>query len=189
LALRLNIIIASTRPGRNGPKLATWFHDFAAAHGRLEPVIADLADFALPVFDEPKHPRLKQYEHDHTKAWSRSVEAADAFVFVTPEYNYFAPPALVNALTYLSSEWAYKPAGILSYGGISGGLRGAQSEKLLFTTLKMMPIPEAVPVPMYTQYIGEDGVFRPSEPIAAGATLMLDELARWAEALKPMRAA
>ena len=114
--------------------------------------------------------------------------SADAYVFVTPEYNHTAPASLVNALTYVLQEWAYKPAGLVSYGGISGGLRAAQSEKPLLTALKMMPIPEGVPIPLVSQYIGENGVFEPSEPIATGAGVMLDELHRWAEALKPMRA-
>ncbi len=187
MALRLNIIICSTRPGRVGPSVAEWFLEAARAHGKFEPVLVDLADIGLPVYDEPKHPRLGQYEHAHTKRWSESVASGDAFVFVTPEYDYFTPPALANAVVYLSREWAYKPAGLLSYGGISGGLRGAQTTKLLLTTLKIMPIPEGVPVPLVGQHIGEDQVFRPSEPIASGATLMLDELHRWAEALKPMR--
>lgn len=188
MALRLNVIIGSTRPGRIGPKVAEWFQGFAVEHGRFDPKLVDLAKFELPVYDEPKHPRLQQYEHAHTKRWAESVASADAFVFVTPEYNYFAPPALVNAISYLSKEWAYKPAGLLSYGGVSGGLRAAQAEKLLLTSLKVMPIPEGVPVQMVSQYVGEDGVFRPSEQIASGAKAMLDELHRWAEALKPMRA-
>jgi NAD(P)H-dependent FMN reductase len=187
LALTLNIIIGSTRPGRIGPKVADWFHGFARENSKFDAVLVDLADFELPVYDEPKHPRLQQYEHAHTKRWAESVESADAFVFVTPEYNYFAPPALVNATSYLSKEWAYKPAGLVSYGGVSGGLRAAQSEKLLLTTLKVMPIPEGVPIQMVNQYVDEDGVFRPSEQIAAGAKTMLDELYRWAAALKPMR--
>ena len=187
MTLKLHTIICSTRPGRSGPKVAEWFQSIAAEHGKFESVLVDLADFELPVFDEPKHPRLQQYEHQHTKRWSESVASADAFVFVSPEYNYFAPPSLVNAITYLSKEWHYKPAGVVSYGGISGGLRGAQSERLLFTTVKMMPIPEGVPIPLFSQHIGDDGVFRPTGPVVEGAKLMLGELHRWAEALKPMR--
>ena len=188
MTLKLNIIIGSTRPGRVGPKVAGWFHDLAGRHGKFEPVLVDLAEFDLPVYDEPRHPRLQQYEHEHTKRWSRSVDAADAFVFVTPEYNHFAPTALVNALTYLLKEWAYKPAGLVSYGGISGGLRAVQSEKQLLTALKVMPIPEGVPIPLVSQHIGEDGTFDPSETVRTGANVMLDELHRWAQALKPMRA-
>ena len=187
MALRLNIIIGSTRPGRIGPKVAEWFQGFAVEHGKFDAKLVDLVNFELPVYDEPKHPRLQQYEHTHTKRWAESVASADAFVFVTPEYNYFAPPALINAITYLSKEWAYKPAGLLSYGGVSGGLRAAQSEKLLLTSQRIMPIPEGVAVQMVNQYVGEDGVFRPSDLIASGAKTMLDELHRWAEALKPMR--
>ena len=187
MALKLNVIIASTRPGRVGPKVGKWFHGFAQEHAKFDAVLVDLADFELPVYDEPRHPRLQQYEHAHTKRWSESVASADAFVFVTPEYNYFAPPALINALTYLSKEWAYKPAGLVSYGGVSGGLRAAQSEKLLLTSLRIMPIPEAVQVQMVNQHIGDDGVFSPSDQMVSSAKTMLDELHRWAEAVKPMR--
>ncbi|MBZ9935158.1 NAD(P)H-dependent oxidoreductase [Mesorhizobium sp. BR1-1-16] len=187
MALKLNIIIVSTRPGRIGPHIARWFHDYAKENSAFDAELVDIADFNLPVFDEPRHPRLKQYEHAHTKAWSASVEAADAFVFVTPEYNYFAPPSFVNAVTYLSSEWAFKPAGLVSYGGISGGLRAAQSEKSLLTTVNVMPIPEGVAVPMAPKLI-TDGVFEPNELILAGAKPMLDQLHRWATALKTMRA-
>ena len=186
--MKLNVITVSTRPGRVGPTVADWFLGHAGEHGKFEIVPVDLADFELPVFDEPKHPRLHDYQHEHTKRWSASVASADAFVFVTPEYNYFAPVSFVNAFTYLNSEWAYKPAGIVSYGGISGGLRAVQSERLLLTSLRVMPIPESVPIPLVTSLV-KDGVFEPTQPMVDGATLMLDELAKWSKALKPMRAA
>ena len=187
--LKLQTIICSTRPGRIGPKVANWFHAVAGEHGKFETELVDLADFDLPLLDEPKHPVMQQYEHEHTKKWAASVASADAYAFVTPEYDYFAPAALVNAVQFLAREWHYKPVGIVSYGGISGGLRAAQSEKMLFTTIKMMPVPEGVPVPMAAQHIGDDGVFRPAEVVINGARLMLDELHKWAGALKPLRTA
>ncbi|RJG46761.1 NAD(P)H-dependent oxidoreductase [Mesorhizobium sp. DCY119] len=183
---KLNIIIGSTRPGRVGPVFAKWFADFARKHGKFEPVIVDLAELNLPIFDEPKHPRLGQYENAHTKKWSEAIDAGDAFVFVTPEYNYFAPASLINAITYLSAEWRYKPAGFLSYAGVSGGLRAVESLKPLLTTQKMVPIPEGVPVPNYPQFL-KDGAFEPNDLITTGATTMLDELDRWAGALKALR--
>ena len=84
--------------------------------------------------DEPKHPRLREYEHQHTKDWSARVEAADAFVFVHPEYNYGITAPLKNALDYLSQEWNYKPLGLVSYGGVSAGTRAAQMIKQVATT-------------------------------------------------------
>lgn len=186
MSLTLNVITASTRPGRIGPTIASWIAGAAAEHGRFDVVNADLAEFALPILDEAAHPRLRHYEHDHTKAWSASVDAADAFVFVTPEYNHFPPASLVNALQIVAGEWGYKPAGIVSYGGVSGGLRGAQELRMLLDAVNVHAIPQSVPIPAFPQFI-EDGTFAPTEPMAAGATLMLDELHRWAEALAPMR--
>ncbi|XYD11924.1 NAD(P)H-dependent oxidoreductase (plasmid) [Methylobacterium sp. NMS12] len=187
MILKLHVIIGSTRPGRVGPTVARWFDAFAHAHGGFEPELIDLAAFALPLLDEPRHPRLQQYEHAHTKRWAASVAAADAYAFVTPEYNYGTSPALLNALDYLVVEWGYKPAGIVSYGGVSGGLRGAQHLKQTLATLKMVTPPEGVGIPNFAQHI-QDGTFISNELIDASARTMLDELGRWAAALKPMRA-
>ena len=73
MAPRLHVIVASTRPGRLGISVARWFDGFARRHGGFETVLVDLADFGLPVFDEPKHPLARQYQHEHTKRWSESV--------------------------------------------------------------------------------------------------------------------
>lgn len=187
MALILHTIICSTRPGRVGPSVARWFDEFAQRHGRFEEHLIDLADFGLPLLDEPHHPRLRKYEKEHTRRWSASVASADAYVFVTPEYNYCPPPPFGNALNYLYEEWNYKPCGFVSYGGVSGGIRAVQLEKQLVTTLKMMPMVEGVMVPMVTQLLDADKRFTPTEPIVQSAQTMLDELHKWALALQPMR--
>lgn len=184
--LKLHVILGSTRPGRAGLPIGKWAFDQIALHGGFEGTLVDLAAVNLPMLDEPKHPRFAEYEHQHTRDWSATVQAADAFVIVTPEYNYSAPPALVNALDYLHQEWSYKPVGFVSYGGASGGLRSVQAAKLIVTALKMMPIPEGVALPFFSQHLA-DGVFSPPEVQAKAARAMLDELAKWATALKPLR--
>lgn len=186
---KLHIIVSSTRPGRVGPAVGQWFHEFTRRHGGFDAELVDLADFALPLYDESAHPRLQQYEHEHTRRWSASVAAADAYVFVMPEYNYSPPPALVNALAYVYREWNYKPAGFVGYGGVSGGLRAVQAARLHVTTLKMMPMVECVAIPMVASLIGDDGAFHSNELIDAAARGLLDELRRWTVALKPMRGA
>jgi NAD(P)H-dependent FMN reductase len=70
---------------------------------------------------------------------------------------------------------------------MSGGVRAVQTEKLILTTLKMVPIVEAVTIPMVTKQLNEDGQFGPNDTQISSATAMLDELFRWAEALKPLR--
>lgn len=184
---RLHVVVCSTRPGRIGPSVARWFHELIASHGEFDAKLVDLADFNLPVYDEPIHPAKQNYQNAHTKAWSESVAAADAYIFVMPEYNYFPPPSLVNALDYVYREWNYKPCGFVSYGGASGGLRAVQAAKLHITTLKMMPMVEGVMVPMVASLIDEAGVFQSNHLIDTSAVTLLDELLRWTLGLKAMR--
>lgn len=184
---RLHIIVSSTRPGRVGPTIAAWFQQLATEHGGFDAHLVDLADFELPVYDEPNHPVMQKYEHEHTRRWAASVAAADAFVFVTPEYNFTAPPALYNALQYVYKEWNYKPASFVSYAYASGGLRAVQDVKTLLTSLKMVPLVEQVMVPMFPQHLGEDGKFIGNEQHAGSARATLDELLRWTKALAPLR--
>lgn len=187
MALRLKIIIGSTRPGRVGPTVAKWAEKFASEQGKFDVELLDLADFKLPLFDEPIHPAAQQYQHAHTKRWAEAINSADAFLFVTPEYDYFPPAGLVNAIQFLLKEWFYKPAGILSYGGISGGLRSAQVLRQLLGNVNVHAHPQVVPVPMVQQFIGEDGVFSANGPMVEGMTALLEELNTWGTALKPIR--
>lgn len=189
MALKLNVIIGSTRPGRGGPAVAKWVHEVCEAYPEFDVELVDLAEFNLPLLDEPNHPRLRKYEHEHTRKWSAVIEPADAFVFVCPEYDYFPNAALVNALQVLALEWQYKPAAVVSYGGVSGGLRAAQELRLLLGSLAMMAIPQTVPIPFFQKQIGDDKVFTPTEAVSDGLKLTLGELVKWATALKPMRSA
>lgn len=184
---QLKIIIASTRPERKGIAVANWFIEIAKKDANFETEVLDLAEINLPFIDEPHHPRLQQYTKEHTKQWSRTIDAADAFIFVIPEYNYSMPPTLLNAIDFLFKEWNYKPAGLVSYGGISGGLRSAQMCKLAMTTVKLVPMFEGVSMPFFAKQIDENGIFHGNEPETKSAGIMLHELLKWTEALKPMR--
>ncbi|WP_346908365.1 NAD(P)H-dependent oxidoreductase [uncultured Roseibium sp.] len=186
MPLRLQVILATTRPGRKGPEFGRWFAKYASNNSNFEIDVVDISEFNLPVFDEPQHPVMQNYEHDHTKRWSETIAKGDAYVFVMPEYDHTAPASLINALTYLSKEWAYKPAGFVSYGGVSGGLRGVQSLKPMLNALKMVPVPEAVTIPNYGEFLDDNG-FNANELHEKGAADMLAELAKWAGALKSIR--
>jgi NAD(P)H-dependent FMN reductase len=185
----LQIISASTRPGRKGIAVARWVQQLAREHGGFDVELVDLAEVDLPVFDEPNHPRLQQYVHQHTKDWSATVARADAYVFVTPEYNHSYPAGLKNALDYLSAEWADKAAGLVSYAGVSAGLRAATAIKPVLAALRMLPVVEAVSVPFFAQFLTEDEEFVPNTELEAGGKAMLDELLRVTGALRPLRQA
>lgn len=185
----LGIVIASTRPGRVGLPVGRWFHRHAADHGRFHVHWLDLAEINLPFLDEPNHPRLRQYLNEHTRRWSDLVDSMDAFVIVMPEYNHVINAPLKNALDYLYQEWQYKPVGFVSYGGVSAGTRAVVSARVVVTNLKMVPMVETVSIPFIQQFIDEAGDFRPNEITVKAAITMLDELARWEEALRPLREA
>ena len=184
---QLKVIIASTRQGRKGPLIAHWFLDILKQHSDFKIEVLDLKEVNLPFLDEPEHPRLQNYKHEHTKKWSKIIDSADAFIFITPEYNFGYPATLKNALDFLFKEWQEKPVGFVSYGGVSGGTRAVQSIKHTVTTLGMVPVMQAVNIPFFTQFINKDGVFEGNDNLGKSAGSMLKQLLRWTKALKEMR--
>lgn len=181
----LQIIVASTRPGRVGRAVGEWIQAVAAADGRFDAELVDLADVALPFLDEPHHPRLGRYEHDHTRAWSATVDRADAFVMVSPEYNHGYNAVLKNAIDFLHAEWRDKPVGFVSYGGVSAGTRAVGQLKQVVAAVKMVPLFEGVFIPFVAQFVDDDGRIAPNEQMEAGAAAMLDELDRMVRVLRP----
>lgn len=185
--LVLHVVACSTRPGRVGDAVAKWFATEAAQTGHFQVELVDLKSFNLPVFNEPKHPRLGEYLHEHTRIWSEKVRQADAFVFVTPEYNHLPPASLVNAMTYLSKEWNYKAAGFLSYGGLSGGIRAVQAAKPLLSALRITSVLESISIQNVTALLSENGTFLAPPPLIATVDPFIRELSRVAESLLILR--
>ena len=178
----LEVVIASTRPGRVGEAIGQWFLERARADGRYRVGVSDLAELALPFMDEPNPPRLRQYVHEHTRRWSATVERADGFVFVVPEYNHGFCASIKNALDYLHEEWAFKPVGFVSYGGVSAGMRGVQMLKPVLTALRMIPLNDQVAVANFAQYLREDA-FQPAEIAELASTALLDDMRRTLDTL------
>jgi NAD(P)H-dependent FMN reductase len=185
--VRILAIICSTRPNRVGPAIASWFESAASAAG-LRVQLTDLREFALPMYDEPRHPREGAYAHAHTRRWAEEVGRADAFVFISPEYNHAPAPTFVNALSFLSAEWKYKPAAFVSYGGLSGGLRAVQLAKPMLVALRMVPIVDAVSIHNVAGHIDAIGEFQPTQFQTDAVSPMLQELSKVARALRPLRA-
>ncbi|HWD05074.1 MAG TPA: NAD(P)H-dependent oxidoreductase [Amycolatopsis sp.] len=184
---KLEIILASTRPGRVGLPVAKWLEAAANEHGGFDVELVDLAEINLPFMNEPKHPRLGQYEHQHTKDWSAKVGEADAFVFVTPEYNHSFNAELKNAIDYLNNEWNYKAVGLVSYGGVAAGTRAVQQLKPVLMALRMTPVPDAVSIPFVQEFLNEQGEFVPNDIVSISAKAMFDELVRVTATLIPLR--
>ena len=180
------IVVGSVRPVRVGRAVAEWVRATAEVAGGWDIDFVDLRDLALPFMDEPNHPVLRKYTKQHTLDWSSRVDAADAFIFVSPEYNHSFSPALKNALDFLIEEWWRKPYGVVSYGGISGGTRGISALEPVLVQLGMLRASAEVELPFVATQV-DDGVFTANERQQAILDKQLVELAGMAEALKPLR--
>ena len=187
--LRLQIIVGSVRQGRGGLSVVEWFEEIARRDAWFEVERVDLAELKLPLMDEPNHPRLQRYTHDHTKRFSEIIARGDAYVFVTTEYNYSLPGALKNALDYLSVEWAGKPMCAVAYGGISGAARAVEDLRRVAVALKMIPLVQGVVCPLYAGQRDAEGRFHGNEVQTAAAHETLDTLADFGALLKTRRLA
>jgi NAD(P)H-dependent FMN reductase len=184
---KIKIISSTVRPSRKGPIIAKWITEEVKKHGAFDVELLDLGELDLPLLNEPNHPRLKQYEHDHTKQWSAKIDEADAFIFVTAEYDYSYPASLKNALEYLVHEWAFKPAGIVSYSiGPYAGVRATANLRADLMWLKIVPLNEAVHIPTIDKFI-TDGHFKPNEAMVAAKDIMLGQLIRWIKGMTLIR--
>ena len=101
--------------------------------------------------------------------------------------DYALGAALKNALDYLHSEWNYKPAGVVSYGGVSAGTRSAMALQGVAYALKLWMTPVAVNIPFVHSFLA-DGEIKPNEMMTSAAAAMLDELSKVATVLQPLRA-
>jgi NAD(P)H-dependent FMN reductase len=184
---KLLIVIASTRPGRVGLPVGNWFAEAARAHGGFDVEVTDLAELQLPLLDEPHHPRLRNYLNDHTQQWSATVDAADAFVFVTSEYNYGYPASLKNAIDYLHNEWRYKALGFVSYGGIAAGTRAVQQLKQVTGAVGMVTPQALVNIAWVGTKLNENGEIAADDGMNQAATAMLNEMLILDTALSTLR--
>lgn len=151
---RIGIVFGSTRTPRIGPHIADYLMDaLKPLAGRTSVTIEtiDIAEFALPVFDEPNLPLLAPaadptpfYTHEHTRKWSAAISQFDAFIFLTPQYNAGIPGSLKNAIDFLFQEWTGKPAAIVSYGSTAGERSAAHLRDVLMNGIYMRPIETAI---------------------------------------------
>jgi NAD(P)H-dependent FMN reductase len=185
--MNIAIITGSTRPGRNNIAVARWAFEFAAKRADAQFELVDIADYELPLLDEPILPALGRYSHAHTRRWAAKIASFDGYVFVTPEYNHGTSAALKNAIDYLYAEWNDKAAGFVSYGAV-GGARAVEHLRLVMGNLMVADVTRQVMLSLFTDFENMS-VFRPAPRHEAELHAMLDQLIAWAGALKPLRSA
>lgn len=184
--LRLAVIVGSTRDGRFGPTVASWFADLARLRDDLAVDVVDLVETPLPAV-LPGHDGPSPGDAALFGAITPRLAAADAFVVVTPEYNHSFPGALKNLIDAHYGEWRAKPVGFVAYGGLSGGLRAVEALRVVFAELHAVTVRDTV------SFHGAAGVFdgpAPRDAAGAGAAAktLLDQVVWWGRALRDAKA-
>ncbi|SHL40376.1 NAD(P)H-dependent FMN reductase [Pseudonocardia thermophila] len=183
--LQVGIVVGSVRPGRRGTAVARWVHEHAARRAGLAAEIVDIADYDLPVLDEPLPAAYGRYAQPHTEAWADAIAAFDAYVFVTPEYNRSIPGPLKNAIDFLYAEWHDKAAGFVSYGIDAGGARAVEHLRVVMGELRVADVRAQVALSLEADFSGEEFIPRPDRGRQLDA--LLDQLAAWGAALRTVR--
>lgn len=178
------VIIGSVREERFGSTVANWFVGHAKQRTDLEIDVVDLVDVPLPVALS-KQPASDVA--DTLANVARRLDAAEAFVVVTPEYNHSFPASLKNVIDWHYTQWRAKPVGFVSYGGMAGGLRSVEHLRPVFAELHAITIRDTVSFHNAWDQFGPDG--QPKEPHGCGeaARIMLDQLVWFGIALREAR--
>ncbi|MEU1480996.1 NAD(P)H-dependent oxidoreductase [Streptomyces sp. NPDC005760] len=180
--LHVTLVIGSNRHGRFGPVVADWLLDRLRDRDDLVPAVVDVADVQLPT-------TFARTEEAAAALSSVTPElaSADAFVVLTPEYNHSFPAALKNLIDWHFTEWQAKPVALVSYGGISGGLRAVEHLRQVFAELHAVTVRDTVSFHNAGGSFTDGRLKDPSGPEAA-AKVMLDQLVWWGNTLREGRA-
>ena len=200
-SFNIAVIIGSQRQPRACPQIVAFVHDVIAQHLPPSPSInlemVDIAALNLPFFNEPGIPQKindpSGYTHEHTRAWSKLVSSFDAFIFVTPQYNWGIPAGLKNAIDYLFNEWTGKPAMVVTYGGHGGDKVDAALRIVLGGGLKMKVVEHKVNLPfwgrdaLYLAATGKDLGLDAQKADGPWADMKLDIIEAWKELLRTLQ--
>lgn len=183
---RIAIVTGSTRPGRQSIHVAQWVFEIAQKRSDATYEIVDIADFNLPLLDEAIPPSMGMYQHEHPKRWAEKIASFDGFIFITPEYNHSVTGALKNALDFIYKEWNDKAAGFVGYGS-AGGSRAVEHLRGILAEVQVATVRAQVLLSLHTDFENYSR-FAPADYHEANVGTVLDQVVRWAGALKTLRA-
>ncbi|MBO2453003.1 NAD(P)H-dependent oxidoreductase [Actinomadura barringtoniae] len=194
--IRIGVVLGSTRPQRLGERVCHFVMKQAKDVPDADFRVLDLAGYRMPFFDEAEAPLANRdrVPAENVRCWLGDLAAMDGYLFLTPEYNYTFPAVLKNALDFLAKEAEGKPAAILSYSNtMHGGNIAGNELRAVLSKLGMLPLPRSLPMAHAERLLDETGdLVEQSDwaaKVAAFVPWSLNELVRYAAALKTVRAA
>ncbi|MDQ0601907.1 NAD(P)H-dependent FMN reductase [Streptomyces canus] len=180
--LKVTLVVGSNRHGRFGPVVADWLLDLMHDREGLLPEVVDVAETDLPM----SFARTREATAA-LSGISPKLAAADAFVVLTPEYNHSYPAGLKNLIDWHYTEWQTKPVALVSYGGMSGGLRAVEHLRQVFAELHAVTVRDTVSFHNAGASFDDEGRLKDPAGPGAAAKTMLDQLVWWGRGLREAR--
>jgi NAD(P)H-dependent FMN reductase len=184
------VLYGSYRSDRMGIRLANYLVAQFTARGEAAELI-DAQAIGLPMLDR----MYKEYPPGTAPAaletLAGKIKAADAFVFVTGEYNWGVQPGLKNLTDHFLEEWFWRPAAIASYSaGRYAGVRSNVAWHGILAEMGMVVISSTITVGPIGQTLDEHATPQgePGKALAGAFPRFAEDLAWWAEATKAQRA-
>ena len=184
--LNTAVIYGSARRDRQGIKAARFVVRKLEERGH-DVTLIDSQEYELPLLDWMH----KEYEPGQApeamQAIADILDAADAFIIVSAEYNHSIPAALKNLLDHFQSEYLYKPNGLVTYSaGPFGGVRALVNLRGILAELGTPSIPSAFPISQIHSAFDDDGKSLDT-PYDERVVKFLDEFEWYAHALRQGR--
>lgn len=179
-AMKIAVVLGSTREGRLCEKVAVWAVDRLNKEIGFDVDMVDPASLDLPC----------RHERDSAPALvalGQRLAAAEAFLIVTPEYNHSYTAALKFVIDSFREEWQAKPVAFVSYGGLSGGLRAVEHLRGVLAELHAVAIRDTVSFASAWERFGPDGELLDPHEAEQAFGLMMRRLRWWATALRNAR--
>lgn len=186
---RILVFYGSYRSDRMGIRLADYIVAGLKARGGDVELI-DAKTVGLPLLDRMYKEHAPGSAPPALEQLASKIRDADAFVFVTGEYNWGMQPGLKNLTDHFLEEWFWRPAAIASYS--AGRIAGARSGLLWHGTLSemgMIVISSTLTVGPIAQALSADGkpLGEAGQFLDRSFTRFADDLAWWTEAAKAQR--
>lgn len=190
MADKILVFYGSYRADRMGIRLAQFIVAGLQARGAA-PELIDAQKVGLPMLDRMYKEYPKGSAPEAMEALADKIRAADAFVFVTGEYNWGVQPGLKNLTDHFLEEWFWRPAAIASYSaGRFSGVRAGTAWHSILSEMGMVVASSTLAVGPIAQTLDAAGQTTGD----AGASLSrafprwADDLAWWTNAARAQRA-
>jgi len=190
MADKVLVFYGSYRSDRMGIRLAKYVIEGLRTRG-ADAELVDAQAVGLPMLDRMYKEYPKGTAPAAMEALAQKIRSADAFVFVTGEYNWGPQPGLKNLTDHFLEEWFWRPAAIASYSaGRFSGVRSGSIWHAILSEMGMVVISSTLAVGPISQTLDAEGQATGSagESLQRAFPRFADDLAWWTEAGRAQRA-